>query len=157
MLMSKQDFCFHYATRVRYSEIDAQRIVFNSHYLTFFDTAIMEYMRHLPYDYGLGVEKTGNDFHTVKAVVEFKNPARFDDQLEVWTRTSDLGRSSITFAFEIYRKDEDVLLADGQVVWVNVDQATAKTVPLPEALVERVLSTETVTPQRSGQPVMPSA
>ena len=38
--------------RVRYSEIDGQQIVFNAHYLTWFDTALAELFRHLGIVYG---------------------------------------------------------------------------------------------------------
>ena len=49
--MSRNIFNFYYSFRVRYSEVDAQGIVFNAHYLTYFDTAMTEYLRHIKYDY----------------------------------------------------------------------------------------------------------
>ena len=51
--MSREQFNFHYSFRIRYSEVDAQGIVFNAHYLTFFDTAMTEYLRHINYDLSL--------------------------------------------------------------------------------------------------------
>ena len=48
--MSRSEFKFSFPFRVRYSEVDGQKIVFNAHYLTYFDTAITEYFRALPYD-----------------------------------------------------------------------------------------------------------
>ena len=45
--MKKKDFCFTHTFRVRYAEVDAQGIVFNAHYLTYFDCAITEYYRKL--------------------------------------------------------------------------------------------------------------
>src|SRR5438445_12442479 len=49
-LMSREQFWFFHPFRVRYSEIDGQGIVFNVHYLTYFDTTITEYFRALGYD-----------------------------------------------------------------------------------------------------------
>ncbi|MEC7649574.1 MAG: acyl-CoA thioesterase, partial [Pseudomonadota bacterium] len=43
--MAKSDFKFAWPFRVRYSEVDGQMIVFNAHYLTYYDTAITEYFR----------------------------------------------------------------------------------------------------------------
>jgi hypothetical protein len=47
----RKDFWFHHLFRVRYAEVDAQSVVFNAHYLTYFDTAITEYFRTIGYDY----------------------------------------------------------------------------------------------------------
>ena len=51
--------------RVRYSEIDGQGVVFNAHYLTYFDTAITEYFRALGYDQYADAKATGIAFHVV--------------------------------------------------------------------------------------------
>ena len=40
--MERAGFSFFHPFRVRYSEIDAQGVVFNAHYLTYYDTAINE-------------------------------------------------------------------------------------------------------------------
>ena len=78
--MARSDFSFFFPFRVRYSEVDGQMIVFNAHYLTYFDTAITEYFRALPYDYRAQVELTGEDYHTVKTLVEYQGMIRFDDE-----------------------------------------------------------------------------
>ena len=133
--MAKSDFNFFYPFRVRYSEIDAQAIVFNAHYLTYFDTAVTEYLRALPYDYFGQLERTGTDFHVVKSVVEYKAPIHFDEEIETHVRTAKIGRSSNTFALEIHPKGEDRLLTSGEVIWVNADQSTEKSCPVPPELV----------------------
>lgn len=140
--MARDQFRFSFPFRVRYSEIDGQRVLFNAHYLTFFDTSIMEYFRNLPYDYMGQVEKTGTDFHTVRALVEFKAPICFDEEIQVHVRVSRLGRSSITFALEIHPADQEELRATGEVVWVNTDQATHQSAPLPEQLREKLVAFE---------------
>ena len=91
--MARSDFSFFFPFRVRYAEVDGQMIVFNAHYLTYFDTAITEFFRVLPYDYQGQVERTGEDYHTVKTLVEYYAPIRFDDEIEVGVRTQRIGRS----------------------------------------------------------------
>ena len=132
--MPRSRFRFSWPFRVRYAEVDCQMVVFNSHYLTYFDTAILEYFRAVGYDYMGRVERTGEDFHTVRTVVEYRRPIRFDEDIEVHVRTSRLGRSSLTFALEIHGRDREDLRAEGEVVWVNTDQASHGSAPIPEAL-----------------------
>ena len=147
--MAKSDYKFFFPFRVRYSETDAQGIVFYGHYLTYFDTAITEYLRYLPFDYLEYVKHTGADFHVVKAVIEFHAPSHFDDEIEVYVRTGKIGRSSLTFFIEIFPKNKDTLLVKGEVVWVNTDQKAKKSSPLPEKLVVKVK-------EREGDPVNPN-
>lgn len=128
--MSREQFNFHYSFRIRYSEVDAQGIVFNAHYLTFFDTAMTEYLRHIKYDYVNEVKKNNEDFHTVKTLVEYKSPIYFDQIIDVCLRIKKIGISSLTFYIEIHPENEDNLLASGEVVWVNSNQETHKSSPL---------------------------
>ena len=136
--MARADFGFFFPFRVRYAEVDGQMIVFNAHYLTYFDTAITEFFRVLPYDYQGQVERTGEDYHTVRTVVEYHAPIRFDDEIEVGVRTARIGRSSLTFGLEIHSKGRDERLASGEVVWVNTNQTTHRPAPLPAELVEKL-------------------
>jgi acyl-CoA thioester hydrolase len=140
--LAKSDFSFAWPFRVRYSEVDGQKIVFNAHYLTYFDTAVTEYFRALPYDYMGQIDRTGEDFHTVRALVEFKRSIKFDENIEVHVRTSRIGRSSLTFLLEIHPKGADDIRATGEVVWVNVNAATSNAVPLQEELVAKISSLE---------------
>jgi acyl-CoA thioester hydrolase len=140
--MTRDDFRFFQPFRVRYSEIDAQGVVFNAHYLTYFDTSITEYFRSLGYDQLADAKATGVDFHVVKAVVEFKQPILLDKEIEVATRVGRIGNSSITFELMIVPKNENTELASGEIVWVNTDQRTHKTAPVPASLRELIASRE---------------
>ena len=70
--ISREQFWFFHPFRVRYSEIDGQHVVFNAHYLTYFDTTITEYFRALGYDQYADAQTTGVDFHVVKSLIEYK-------------------------------------------------------------------------------------
>ena len=146
--MPRADFVCAPQLRVRWAEVDMQKIVFNGHYLTYIDTAVAEYWRAigLPYPQGY-VERYANDVYLRKAAVEYLGSARYDDLLTVCCRVAKLGRSSMSFAFEIYREGEDAPLVTAELVYVNADPATMKAAPLPEELRERVRRYERVAPQ----------
>jgi YbgC/YbaW family acyl-CoA thioester hydrolase len=145
--MPKADFVCAPQLRVRWAEVDMQKIVFNGHYLTYIDTAIAEYWRAigLPYPQGY-VERYGNDVYLRKASIEYLGSARYDDLLTVYCRVLKLGRSSMTFGFEIHRQGEGAPLVTAELVYVNADPVSMKAAPLPEELRERVQRYERVAP-----------
>jgi acyl-CoA thioester hydrolase len=118
--------------RVRWAEVDRQGIVFNAHYLMYFDVAITEYYRALGYPYPQGLAQHGTDLFVKKAEVEYQASAGYDDEIEVCVRVARLGRSSLEFQLELYRADQ--LLVGGKVVYVNADPETRKSARLPEFL-----------------------
>jgi acyl-CoA thioester hydrolase len=138
----RREFWFHHPFRVRYSEVDAQAVVFNAHYLTYFDTAITEYFRALGYDYLGEAARTGNDFHIVRSIVEYKAPIRFDEEIDVCVRVARIGRSSLTLALAILTKGTDDVRATGEVVWVHTDQKTHKSVAVTESFRALIASRE---------------
>ncbi len=145
--MKRSEFWFFWRHRVPYAQIDAQGVVFNAHYLTFFDTAITEYIRALPYHYPLGGDPaTGTDFHLVKAMVEFKAPIRYDDEIEVGVRAARVGRSSLAYALAIFPKGAATLLSSGEVIWVNTDLKAHKSAPVPATLLAILKKRENIEP-----------
>ena len=127
-------FRFFCPLRVRYSEVDQQGVVFNAHYLTYYDTAITEYFRGLPWDLMAEAKASGIDFHTVRCLVEYKAPIGFDQELEIGCRVARLGRSSLTFGLAIFARGNDPVLATGEVVWVHTDQRSHRPVPIGDRL-----------------------
>ena len=143
--MPRADFVCAPQLRVRWAEVDMQKIVFNGHYLTYIDTAIAEYWRAIGVPYPDGyVDRYSSDVFLRKATVEYLGSARYDDLLTVCCRVARLGRSSMTFHFEIYRADE--LLITAELVYVNADPSM-KAAPLPDDLRQRVQRYERVAPQ----------
>jgi acyl-CoA thioester hydrolase len=127
---------FRFGFRVRYSEVDYQGIVYFAHHATYFDVAIHEFFRALPYDYTAVRSATGTDFNIVRSVVEYRRPLRFDEAFEVEVALGRIGRTSLTFAPAIRVAGEAEPRATGEVVWVHADQATMRAVPLPQPLLE---------------------
>ncbi|MCP4114862.1 MAG: acyl-CoA thioesterase [Desulfobacteraceae bacterium] len=135
--MKRAGFEFFYPLRVRYAEIDAQGVVFNAHYLTYFDTALTEYLRFLDYDYMGAVKSKGIDFHLVKSTIEYLAPVHFDDTIEIGVRAKQVGNTSITWELGIFRENNDRCLTLGEIIWVCARQGENRSCPLPPDLVER--------------------
>jgi acyl-CoA thioester hydrolase len=131
-LRNKKSFSYNF--RIRYSEVDAQKIVYNSHYLTFLDVSIFEFFDAIGFNQEEYIKETNNEFHTVRAVVEYKAPATLGDTIEVLTRIKKIGNSSITFQQEIYLHQSDKLLATGEIVWVNTNQEKMVPTTVPDYL-----------------------
>ena len=132
--LKRNNFRFLYRLRVRWAEVDAQKIVFNGHYLMYVDTAITDYWRALALPYPDALEQFGGDLFVKKATLEYHAPARYDDQLEIGIRCERVGTSSMTFRIGIFRQDE--LLITGEVVYVYADPKVQKSMPVPPELRE---------------------
>lgn len=142
--MAKEDYKCVHRLRVRWAEVDMQKVVFNAHYLTYIDTAVADYWREIGLDYPDGyLQKYGNDVFLRKATVEYLGSARYDDELAVYCRVAKLGRSSFTWAVEIHR---DQPLVTAELVYVNADPKMMKAAPLPEELRKRIRAYERTAP-----------
>ncbi len=130
--MKRQDFRFFHRLRVRWAEVDMQKIVFNAHYLMYFDTAIADYWRALALPYEESMHELGGDLYVKKATVEFHASARMDDQIDVGMKCERIGNSSILFTCAIFRGDE--LLITGELVYVFADPQTQTSRPVPQLL-----------------------
>ena len=127
---------FRFGFRVRYSEVDFQSIVYFAHYATYFDVAIHELFRSLPYDYTAIRKITGRDFNIVRSVVEYRRPLRFDEPFAVEVALGRIGRTNLTFTPAVWVQGEIEPRATGEVVWVHADQATMRAVALPAELLK---------------------
>jgi YbgC/YbaW family acyl-CoA thioester hydrolase len=130
--MNRQDFRFFHRLRVRWAEVDMQKIVFNAHYLMYVDTAVADYWRTLALPYESAMHLLGGDTYVKKATVEFHASARMDDRLDIGLRCARVGTSSMLFEAGIFRGDE--LLIECELVYVFADPATQTSKPVPPAL-----------------------
>jgi acyl-CoA thioester hydrolase len=142
--MARADFRFSHSLRVRWAEVDKQDIVFNGHYLTYFDVGVTEYYRAIGKPYPDAILAEGSDLYAKKAEIEYHASAVYDDIIDVCVRVSRIGRSSFEFAIELYREDE--LLVSGSLIYVNANPQTRKSAPLPEALAGAFRDFESLSP-----------
>ena len=134
----KPPFKFSSLTRVGFSDTDAQGIVYYGRYFPYFDVARVEYFRHL----GLLYVDFEGDLVLRALNIEYHAPAQFDDLLEVFIRVQRIGRTSMTFESQVYRIDDDVLMATVHQTVVLVDLGERKACPIPGELRERIRAFE---------------
>jgi YbgC/YbaW family acyl-CoA thioester hydrolase len=130
--MKRSEFRYFDRLRVRWAEVDMQKIVFNGHYLMYFDSAVAAYWRAMAIPYHETMEHLQGDLYVRKATLEYLASARYDDTLEVGIRCSRIGNSSILFAAAVFRGD--VLLVSGELVYVFADPKTQTSLPVPTQL-----------------------
>jgi YbgC/YbaW family acyl-CoA thioester hydrolase len=129
---SIRDYRLSHRLRVRWVEVDMQKIVFNGHYLMYFDTAMADYWRALALPYESAMHLLDGDLYVKKSSLEYHASARYDDLLDIGLTCSRIGNSSMVFTGDIFRGDE--LLISTELVYVFANPATQKSKPLPPAL-----------------------
>lgn len=144
--MTPNDFRFSHRLRVRWAEVDMQKIVFNAHYLMYFDTAISDYWRALGLPYVTAMAQLGGDLYVKKASLEYNGSAGFDDVLNIAMKCQRIGTSSITFVGAVFRGD--VALVTAEIIYVFADPSTQTSQPVPDAL------RQVLTDYDAGRPVV---
>ncbi|MCC5860136.1 MAG: acyl-CoA thioesterase [Ectothiorhodospiraceae bacterium] len=145
--MAREDFSFFHTLRVRWAEADMQGVVFNAHYLTFFDVALTEYFRALQEKAGGNPGIGGEDLFVAHAELDYHDSARYDDVLDIGVRIERFGRSSMVFRIEIFRGDAHLI--SGQLVYVftGQDASDRRPTPVPDRFRDLVAEFEAVTPE----------
>ncbi|HEY8360536.1 MAG TPA: YbgC/FadM family acyl-CoA thioesterase [Ramlibacter sp.] len=144
--MTREEFRFFHQLRVRWAEVDMQKIVFNAHYLMYFDTAVADYWRALAMPYEEGMHQLQGDIYVKKAGIEFHASARMDDRLDVGMKCARIGNSSMVFQGAIFRGEQ--LLITCELVYVFADPATQTSRPVPPLLREMLTGFE------AGEPML---
>ncbi|MGB8860514.1 MAG: thioesterase family protein [Ilumatobacteraceae bacterium] len=111
--LSPTDYSYAHRLRVRFAETDAMGIVHHSRYLPYLEEARVEYLRHLGHPYA-ALRADGVDYAVLEAFVQYRQPLRFDDVVDVHLRLGAATRATFQMAY--------LLTVDGQV------RATAVTV-----------------------------
>jgi YbgC/YbaW family acyl-CoA thioester hydrolase len=130
----RKDFRYFERHRVRWVEVDMQAIVFNGHYLMYFDTAVAGYWRALALPYHDTMHALGGDLFVRKATLDYEASARYDEQIETGVRCARLGNSSMLLQAAVFRGPQR--LVHGELVYVFADPATQTSKPVPAALRE---------------------
>ena len=123
---------FEHPLRVRYMEADAQGVVFNAWYLTYFDEAMAAYLAAggLPYPAMLAA---GFDVQLVRSEIDWRSGLRWPEDFRVAVATARLGRTSFGLDFETRRGDEVTCSARTVYVVVGTDGSGKRAIPPPLA------------------------
>lgn len=107
--------------RVRYGECDPQGVVFNAHFLAYFDIGMTELFRAAfgPLGGYQAIADRGLELVVAEAGLRYHRPAHFDDELTLEIAITRLGTTSMTTGYRVLRDGE--LLVDGSVRHVLVE------------------------------------
>jgi acyl-CoA thioester hydrolase len=98
--------------RVRYAETDQMGVVYHAHYLVYMEEGRTRLMEGLGFLYS-ELERRGYGLAVHRAEVEYRAPARYDEELLVRTRVARVRSASVSFAYDILRASDGTRLASG--------------------------------------------
>ncbi|MDT5016476.1 MAG: acyl-CoA thioester hydrolase [Mycobacterium sp.] len=131
----------------RYAEVDQQGVVFNAHYLSWFDEACTGFLVHLGVTYP-GLFESGLDFQVVHSEIDFSGPVRWRDVVRVEVCCERIGSTSFALGFSVKRSNrndydtEEQTAVRGHNVYVVVSRADWAKRPIPDVLREALTSVE---------------
>lgn len=125
-----------FKVRVRYAETDQMAVVYHGNYAQYFEMGRVEWLRNLGISYRW-MEENGIMLPVVSLTMNYKKPARYDDELTVKTILKSQSSVKIEFDYEIYNEKNE-LLTTGNSILVFVDMKTGKPT-LPPAYVNEKL------------------
>ena len=96
------DYAFTHRLRTRFAETDAMGIVHHAAYLPYLEEARVEYLRAIGHPYDAlrsGDADDARDFPVLEAVVRYRQPLRFDDDVDVSLRVGAVRGASFQIAY----------------------------------------------------------
>lgn len=133
-----EEYNFYYQLRVRYSEIDGQRVVFNSRFMEYLDITMDEYCRRLFGKTWANAMGKPLEMALVRVEIDFIKPAYLDDLLRVYCKIIRMGTSSMEVKFTIVREGHEAVLLKARIVYVVFDVEKAQTSPIPADIRARI-------------------
>lgn len=130
---------FSWPVRVYYEDSDAQGLVYFANYFKFMERARTEWLRALGFSQHALARDEDLVFAVVKVALNYRKPARLDDELHVGARVTSIGRSSIVFEQFVRRVADDVLLCDGEVRVACLGAAAFRPCAIPDTI-RKILS-----------------
>ncbi len=123
--------------RVRYADTDRMGVAYYANYFVWFEVGRTEWLRETGWSYR-DMEQDGIGLPVIEAHCEYRQPARYDDELEIATRAALVSPVRIRFDYEVTRAADGTLAALGHTVHAALDTA-GKPCRLPDRV--RVLLT----------------
>jgi acyl-CoA thioester hydrolase len=108
--------------RVRYAETDQMGVVYHSNYLIWFEVGRVELMRSLGFDYKRMEAEDDTYMVVADAHCRYHYPARYDEVLTVRTRILEAKKRVLKFGYEVFRQQDQKLLATGDTVHVTTSR-----------------------------------
>ncbi|MFT5078443.1 MAG: acyl-CoA thioester hydrolase [Planctomycetota bacterium] len=130
--MKKTTFSF----RVRYGETDKMGVVYHGNYAQYLELGRTEWLREMGFSYKW-MEANGVMLPVVNLSINYKQSARYDDELTVTTTLRKIPTYRIEFDYEIKNKDGSILVA-AETTLVFINSKTNKLMKAPQYLIEKI-------------------
>lgn len=127
-----------FTVRVRYAETDQMGVVYHGNYAQYFEMGRVEWLRNLGISYKW-MEENGIMLPVVSLTMNYKKPARYDDELTVKTIFKNQTSVKIEFDYEIYN-DKQELLTTGNSILVFVDMKSGRPTMPPDYVREKLMT-----------------
>ena len=116
--------------RVRYAETDQMGYVYYGVYAQYYEVGRVEAMRSLGFSYK-EMEETGVLMPVINLTINYKKPAKYDDEVRIVTSVNEIPGIRITFHYECYNQKNE-LLNTGSVTLVFIDKLKNKPISAPQ-------------------------
>jgi acyl-CoA thioester hydrolase len=127
---------FSWGARVYWEDTDGGGIVYYANYLRFLERARTEWLRSLGHSQLQLAQTEGILFAVAGLSVEYRRPARLDDELTITCEPRSERATAMRFVQSIHRAPEGDLLVEAEVRVVCVDARTMRPKRLPEFLTD---------------------
>ena len=121
--------------RVRYADTDQMHYAYNGKYFEYFEVGRTEMMREHGLTYKT-IESNGYQMPVHEVFLKFKNPAYYDELLEVETRVEKLPLANVHINHIIRSKERNIVIAEGYVELAFVKRETKKITRAPGFFIE---------------------
>jgi acyl-CoA thioester hydrolase len=108
--------------RVRYAETDQMGIVYYANFFVWFEIGRTDFCRQHGFTYRDMEQHDGLHIIVAEARCRYKAPALYDDEILLRTCLRSVRRRVLVFGYEVYRQDDQELLAEGETVHVITDR-----------------------------------
>ncbi len=126
---------FIWQVRVYYEDTDAGGVVYYANYLAYMERARSEWLRTLGFDNQTLADRHGVVFAVRRASIDYLQPARLDELLDVSLMLKKRGRASLLFEQQVRRGDE--LLCQGEILLACVDANSFKATAIPQTIISK--------------------
>ncbi len=117
--------------RVRYADTDQMHYAYNGKYFEYFEVGRTEMMREQGLTYKT-IESNGYQMPVYETFIQFKNPAYYDELLEVETRVEKLPQAKVHIDHTIRSLERDIIIAEGYIELVFIKSDTKRITRAPE-------------------------
>ncbi len=131
---------FLWTIRVYYEDTDCGGVVYHSRYINFLERARTEWLRSLGFEQDQLRQELGILFAVRSVNIDYLQPARFNNELEVFVGINSIAKASMVLSQEIRIKQQSKPLVEASVRIVCLDAVAFKPKVIPDVLLKEIVS-----------------